>query len=338
MPADGAGARGDLADGEPRRGHAAHDDDDGRPDRRAPQPDLGELAGDAAFDRMVREQRDPHGARELSGRRPSRVSGLPAAYGLRRDEPGTSRAIALGLLSEPAARRRGRRRSAPPVLRRVQRGARHGCRVLPRDDPRRVPGIPACRRHVGRRRRARAPAGHQAHGADDDRGRTRRHLGQRPDPRRARAVHGHSAGRPPQPDRREMRPLRDLLGPPLAHDHLSAVARLHSRARSRAQARRDEDARQRAGRIDRSDRNDRGAARRRAGRQAPARNGDAHNGRRRETLAPEDAGRDRRPGQDGSREGRTGCEACGRHACQVGSRAQGRLTRAALRRKNAADA
>ena len=68
------------------------------------------------------------------------------------------------------------------------------------------------RRHVGRRRRARASAGHPAHRADDDRGRTRRHLGQRPDARRARAVHGHPAGPAPQPDRREVRSLRDFSG------------------------------------------------------------------------------------------------------------------------------
>lgn len=48
--------------------------------------------------------------------------------------------------------------------------------------------------------------------ADDDRGRTRRHLGQRPDARRARAVHGHRTGAPPQPHRREVRPLRHFSG------------------------------------------------------------------------------------------------------------------------------
>ena len=46
LPADGAGAGGGVADGEPRRAHAAHDDDDGRPDRRPQEPDGGQQPGD----------------------------------------------------------------------------------------------------------------------------------------------------------------------------------------------------------------------------------------------------------------------------------------------------
>ena len=46
VPADRAGARRDLADGQRRRADAAHDDDDGRPDRCPQEPDGGEQPGD----------------------------------------------------------------------------------------------------------------------------------------------------------------------------------------------------------------------------------------------------------------------------------------------------
>ena len=46
------------------------------------------------------------------------------------------------------------------LLRRVQRRARHAGRVLPRHHQDRVPGVRAGQRHLGRRRRAGAPAGH----------------------------------------------------------------------------------------------------------------------------------------------------------------------------------
>ena len=60
--------------------------------------------------------------------------GVPAAPRLRRDEPRPPRRRALGLLPPPRAGRRRQRGCAPPLLRRVQRGARHAGRVLPRHD------------------------------------------------------------------------------------------------------------------------------------------------------------------------------------------------------------
>ena len=99
--------------------------------------------------------------------------------------------LALRLLPRPGARRRGQRRRAPPLLRRVQRRARHAGRVLPRHHQDGVPGLRAGQRHLGRRRRAGAAAGHHHHRAADDRRRARRHLRRRPDPRGARPVHRH---------------------------------------------------------------------------------------------------------------------------------------------------
>ena len=104
VPADRAGAGRDLADGQRRRGDAAHDDDDGRPDRRAPQPHGGQQPGDEQEPRLVREQRDLPRAGQLPGRRATRVPGLPAAHRLRRDEPGPAHDLALRLLPRPGAR------------------------------------------------------------------------------------------------------------------------------------------------------------------------------------------------------------------------------------------
>ncbi len=50
LPADRAGAGGDLADGRGRRNHAAHHDDDGRPDRHAQKPDQGQRSRHHAVD------------------------------------------------------------------------------------------------------------------------------------------------------------------------------------------------------------------------------------------------------------------------------------------------
>ena len=87
VPAHRAGAGGRVADGSPRRGDAADDDHDGRPDRRPQVAHRGEQPGDEQELRVVREQRDLPRADQLPGRRPPRVPGLPAAHRLRGDEP-----------------------------------------------------------------------------------------------------------------------------------------------------------------------------------------------------------------------------------------------------------
>jgi poly(3-hydroxybutyrate) depolymerase len=59
--------------------------------------------------------------------------------------------------------------------------------------------------------------------AADHRRRARRHLRRRPDQGRARAVHRHPEGAPVPLRRGRRRPLRHLLGPPLARAGLPAV-------------------------------------------------------------------------------------------------------------------
>ena len=68
-------------------------------------------------------------------------------------------------------------------------------------------------------------------GAVHDRRRTRRHLGQRPDPGRARPLHEHPEGQAEAPDRRRRRPLRHLQRPSLARADRAADPRLHPRQR-----------------------------------------------------------------------------------------------------------
>ena len=228
LPADGAGAGGDLADGERRRADAAHDDDDGRPDRRPQEPDRGQQPGD--------EQEPRAGSRTTSSTACRSTTRAPGA----RVYPGFLQHAGFVAMNPDRHLKshydyfldlvRGddeKRRVPPRVLRRVQRRARHAGRVLPRHHQDRVPGLRARQRHLGGRRPAGAAAGHHDDRAADDRRRARRHLRRRPDPRRARPVHRHP-GRPAVPlRRRRRRPLRHLLGPPLAREGLSAGARLH---------------------------------------------------------------------------------------------------------------
>ena len=122
----------------------------------------------------------------------ARLSGLPAARRLRRDEPGPPPAEPLRLLPAPGARRRRQRRSAPQVLRRVQRRARHARRVLPRHHQDRVPGIRAAERHLGRATASCVrPQDIKTTALLHHRRRARRHLRRRPDRGRARSVHRH---------------------------------------------------------------------------------------------------------------------------------------------------
>ena len=67
VPAHGAGARRDRAHGRCGRARqAAHDDHDGRPDRRPQEPDRGQQPGHEQEPRLVREQRDLPRADQLS--------------------------------------------------------------------------------------------------------------------------------------------------------------------------------------------------------------------------------------------------------------------------------
>ena len=88
-------------------------------------------------------------------------------------------------------RRRRQRGRASPVLRRVQRRARHAGGVLPRHHPEGVPGARPAEGPLQRARRAGAAGRDLEDRAADDRRRARRHLRQRPDRGGARAVHRH---------------------------------------------------------------------------------------------------------------------------------------------------
>ena len=101
LPAGRSGAGGGGADGGGRRARAAQPDPDGRADRYAPQPDPGQPLRHQQAAALVRDQPAPRGAGRLSGPRPARLSGLPAARGLHRDEPGPAHVVALGFLPRP---------------------------------------------------------------------------------------------------------------------------------------------------------------------------------------------------------------------------------------------
>ena len=198
------------------------------------QPDQRQQPGHQQEPQLVREQRHLARAAQLPRRRPARLPRLPAAHRLRGDEPRPPRLQPLRLLPRPDPRRRRQRRGAPPVLRRVQRRARHAGRVLPGHHQDRVPGLRAGQRHLGRARRTGAAAGHHDHRAADHRRRARRHLRRRPDARRARSVR-QASPRAAQfhYDAQGRRPLRHLLRPPLAREGLPRGARLHRPLRRR---------------------------------------------------------------------------------------------------------
>ena len=111
VPAVGAGAGGDRADGSRRRSlRAALDHADGRPDRHAQQSDRGEQARRGARRRLVPPQRHHQGAVPASRLHARRLSGLPAAPRLRQHEPrpamSTRTAICSSIWSRATAIRR----------------------------------------------------------------------------------------------------------------------------------------------------------------------------------------------------------------------------------------
>ena len=97
LPAGRAGAGRDRADGGGRRAPAAQPDHDGRPDRRPPQPDPGQRVRHQPPAELVREQPASPGARSLPGARPPRLSRVPAARRLHRDEPGPAHRARTGI-------------------------------------------------------------------------------------------------------------------------------------------------------------------------------------------------------------------------------------------------
>ena len=162
------------------------------------------------------------------GAGPARLSGLPAARRLHRDEPGPPPEVALRLLPRPGARRR---RQAPTSTASSTTSTTRCSTCRPSTTSTRS-------RPCSRTSRSSTAPGTSTgelvrpqdittHRAADDRGRARRHLRRRPDPGRARPVHRHPEGAAVPLRRRRRRPLRHLLGPPLAREGLSRGARLH---------------------------------------------------------------------------------------------------------------
>ena len=162
-------------------------DDDGRPGRHPRQPDLGQ------------RRRGAPAARRGSSN--NVIATVPLNY------PGGGRQVYPGFLQlagflsmnleshmlshyemfkHLTARRPGKRRRDQAVLRRVPLGLRHDRRVLPADDRARVPEALAAQGRVRPPRQADRSRRDPRHRAAGDRGRARRHLGHRPDPRRAR--------------------------------------------------------------------------------------------------------------------------------------------------------
>ena len=178
LPAGGAGAGGGRADGGRRRAAAAQPDPDGRPDRRAPQPDPGQrVRHQHSSLQLVRDQ--PASTRCRAATRAAAAASIPGFLqhaGFMAMNPvrhiGSHWDFYQHLVEGDARRRRG----APPLLRRVQRRARHAGRVLPRLRPHRVPAAPAAARALARRRRARRARGDHRRRAPDHRGRAGRHL------------------------------------------------------------------------------------------------------------------------------------------------------------------
>ena len=219
---------------------AAADDHDGRPDRRAQVAHRGQQPGDEQEPQLVREQRDLPRAAQLPRRRPPRLPGLPAAHRLRGDEPGPPRRARTTTTSSTwcAATTRAPRSHrqfydeynavldmpAEYYLDTIKTVFQDFALVNGTWD---VDGRAACARRTSR-----------THRAADDRRRTRRHLGRRPDPRRARPVHRHPEDAPVPLRRRGRGPLRHLLRPALARDGVPAGARLHRALQPAASRRR----------------------------------------------------------------------------------------------------
>src|SRR5207247_173820 len=120
-----------VADGGEPRAAAANHDHDGRPDRRAPQPDRGEQSRAPQAALLVRAEPDPPRAAQVSRPPAPRLPGVPAPPRLRRDEPGPApadRGGARALPEHPARAARALRRRGRRPLRHLQRTA------LARDD------------------------------------------------------------------------------------------------------------------------------------------------------------------------------------------------------------
>ena len=121
---------------------AAQPDADGRPDRRAREPDDRQRPRGRALARVVRAQRDRDRAAAVRRGRPPRVPRVRPGRRVHADEPGAPSRGVPAPVRRHRRRERGARGRDEGVLRRVLRGARPDGRVLPRDHRRDLPGPP----------------------------------------------------------------------------------------------------------------------------------------------------------------------------------------------------
>jgi hypothetical protein len=194
LPAHRAGAGGRVADGQPRRNHAADHDHDGRPHRCAPLADVGEQPGHAAQLRVVREQRDLPRARQLPGAGRRVYPGFLQYTGfvaMNPDRHATSHYDYFkDLIKGDDASAEHHRKFYDEYNAVLDMDADYYLETIATvfQDFKLVNGTwdvvnpPASR--------ARAPAGHPRHRPADRGRRAGRHLRLRPDPRRPRPVHG----------------------------------------------------------------------------------------------------------------------------------------------------
>jgi poly(3-hydroxybutyrate) depolymerase len=144
VPAHRAGAGRRVADGQPWRDHALTMTMMGGPiDARKSPTAVNNLATNKQL-RVVREQRDLPRAQQLS---PVPAGACTPAFlqhtGFVAMNPDRHATSHYDYFKRPDQGRRRQHRSAPQVLRRVQRRARHGRRLLPGNHQDRVPGLQA---------------------------------------------------------------------------------------------------------------------------------------------------------------------------------------------------
>ncbi len=182
--------------------------DRGLPD----QPDRRERARDLEADRMVREEPDRHGPGAPQGCRPPGLSGLRAGLGVHVDEQRSATSSHTDLFWHMANGEDSKAEAIETFYDEYFAVLDLAPSSLPGDQSRRFPDYitPSPRTSSAKPRRADRPRSDPAHGADDRRGRARRHLRPRPDHGRPRPLHRARAvyAVAPPPGRR--RPLRRL--------------------------------------------------------------------------------------------------------------------------------
>ena len=198
------GAGGGRADRGRGRARAAQPDADGRPDRRAPQPDPGQRLRHQQAAALVRDQPAPRGARPAT--RAAAAASIPGFLqhaGFMAMNPVRHMSLALDFFHDLVRRRRSR----APTSTAASTTSTTPCSTCRPSTTSTAcascSSSTSCRAACGASRGDRvAPEAITRRGADDHRGRAGRHLGHRPDARRPRSVHRHPGRTKAPPDRR----------------------------------------------------------------------------------------------------------------------------------------